>query len=369
MGLAVRRRPAAPTAPVPHPFLSTRAPASPPTASGGEASVDEAPVATWTAGSRWAATVATAGLWALVVCGPAALAVTLTAERTPPPAAPPAQQVVDSAPQQAAASELARQLVTGWLTLPRGEEDQLAQFVDTAELTLPHTPWQVADVAVAGLTGAGDGQWSVTVGATVTDVDGTSARRYFAVPVQVDPTSGGVAALTLPAAVPAPPVAALPALAYPYTTSTTSDVAVTAHDFLTALLTGTGDLTRYLTPGAALTAVDDAPYATVEVTQVWVDVDPTDLTPQQGLPVRALVTATATTLAGQTAALQYALQVQPREGRWEVAAIDDVPATTPTDADVDTGPAPAPSLTPPATEAGASPEATPAPTPSSEGSM
>ena len=298
----------------------------------------------------------------MIVCGPAALVVALTSSSQPPVPPPVTTEVVDTAGEQATASELARQLVTAWLTLPRGEEDQLRAFVDTADLTLPETPWTVDDVTVAGLSTSGSGRWSVTVGATVTDQDGATSRAYYAVPIQVDPSSGSVAALTLPAPMPTPPPSRLPALAYPYTANPVDDLATTVGDFLTAMLTGAGDVTRYLTPGATVTALDPAPYASVTVSQVWLDEDPTDLTPEQDAPVRALVTATAATAADQALVVQYALQIRPREGRWEIAALDPIPALADT-------PTPTPTATPTSNPArSASPAATPDPTATLEGS-
>ena len=363
MRLTLTRRPSPPPASGP-PRFSAASPAATPSPvsrsareQAADPSADSASsAASWTAGSQWAARATTVAVWALIVCGPAALAVTLTSSSPPP--APPATttEVVDTAGEQARASELARQLVTAWLTLPRGEEDQLRAFVDTADLTLPETPWTVQDVTVAGLSTTGAGRWSVTVGATVTDQDSSTARVYYAVPVQVDPAAGSAAALTLPAPVPTPPPSRLPALAYPYTANPVDDLATTVGDFLTAMLTGAGDVTRYVTPGATVTALVPAPYSTVTVSQVWLDEDPTDLTPEQDTPVRALVTATATTTADQASVVQYALQIRPREGRWEIAALDPIPALADT-------PTPTPTPTPTSNPAGpASPAASPTPT-------
>ena len=368
MRLTLTRRPSPTTASGPPRFSAAAKTATPPPVNGparedatNPSGDSPPPAASWTAGSRWSARAATAAVWALIVCGPAALAVAMTSSSPPPLSPPTTTEVVDTAGEQATASELARQLVTAWLTLPRGDEDQLRAFVDTADLTLPETPWTVDDVTVAGLGTTGSGRWSVTVGATITDQDGATGRAYYAVPIQVDPATGSAAALTLPAPMPPPPPGRLPALAYPYTANPVDDLATSAGDFLTAMLTGAGDVTRYLTPGATVTALDPAPYSTVTVSQVWLDKDPTDLTPEQDQPVRALVTATAATAADQASVVQYALQIRPREGRWEIAALDRIPALADT-------PTPTPNAKPTSNPAGAAtPAATPSPTPN-EGS-
>ena len=361
MRLTLTRRPSPPPASGP-PRFSAAAPAATPSPvsrsareQAADPSADSASsAASWTAGSQWAARATTVAVWALIVCGPAALAVTLTSSTPPPPPPATTTEVVDTAGEQARASELARQLVTAWLTLPRGEEDQLRAFVDTADLTLPETPWTVAR---RHRRRAEHHRGRPLVGHRRCDRHRPRQfhrPRLLRRPGPGRPATGSAAALTLPAPMPTPPPSRLPALAYPYTANPVDDLATTVGDFLTAMLTGAGDVTRYLTPGATVTALVPAPYSTVTVSQVWLDEDPTDLTPEQDTPVRALVTATATTTADQASVVQYALQIRPREGRWEIAALDPIPALADT---------PTPTPTPTSNPAGpASPAASPTPT-------
>lgn len=286
----------------------------------------------WTGGSALATRAATAGLWACLVCGPIGAAAGVLAVVSQPAAAMPATAAAtDSSAEQAAVGEFAQRFVTTWLTTARGNETALDTFIDTTGVRLAQVPSAVTDPATSSITRTGSGEWAVTVAATVTGPSAggeapTSSRQFFLVAVHYD--DGSLIAPTLPAPVAAPARAQQPSLAYPYTAPANSPVAVATGEFLSALLAGVGDVTRYVTPGVDIAAIQPAPYVAVDQRTVRVDQELSEATqtPATGDSLRVLSTADVTSPAGQVIAVQYALTLTAREGRWEVTAVDPSPA-------------------------------------------
>lgn len=287
----------------------------------------------WTGGSRLATRTATALLWTALLAGPAGLALTVlqgggSGQRTAPPAPPVA---IDRAGEQAAVSEFAQRYVVTWLQSPRGQEKQLAPYVNVAGLTLPEVAWVATQPAAADIRRLDGGAWTVLVGVTVTapqppGATAAAPRRYFEVPVRYQ--AGALVALALPTPVAAPAAAAAPPLAYRYRAIGDELLARSVQEFLSALLTGVGDVTRYVSPGTQITPVLPPPYRTVEVSDVMVDRDPMTGagSPTPGAQLRVLVSASAAAEANQQIGVQYALTLAARAGRWEVRALDPTPA-------------------------------------------
>ena len=314
----------------------------------------------WTGGSKWATRGATGLLWAALACGPVGLMLGGVAFlSTPSSASAQTQQVLDTTGEQTAAEQFAEDFVVTWLTTPRGEETTLAPFVDVSGIALPKVPWTVSNPAPAALVQTGAGRWAVTVAATVTTppVEGQDpaqtsgpVRRFFTVPVRYD--AGALIAEALPAPVAAPATAEPGRLGYRYSLSAQHPASTATAEFLAALLTGAGDVTRYVTPGTQIQAVTPPPYAEVLIRNLDVDTDPADLpkAPSNGDELHELVTAEARSSTGQAISVQYALTLTAREGRWEVRAVEpaprqaaDQPAAVTTPAPTPTSSAPAPS--------------------------
>lgn len=284
----------------------------------------------WTGGPRLRTRAVQGVLVAALVTGPVALlliAGQVAPSSTPATVPAAAATSLDNGGEQAAVGELAKQLVVAWLQTKRGDEKLLNGLVDTSNLELPATPMAARDPAVSQLVPTGVGQWSVTVAVTVTDVKKVPLRRYFAVPVTYTRSTGAVIAATLPAPVAAPSAAALPTLGYQYTASPSDPVAAAAKEFLGALLTGVGDITRFTSPGTSISAITPAPFTSVELRTVTTDVDLRGATAPVAGPqrVRLLATAAAAVTDKQTVIVQYALTLATREGRWEVASLDPAP--------------------------------------------
>jgi hypothetical protein len=293
----------------------------------------------WTGSAAATTRAMTAALWCLLAAGPVALG--LQVATPPPPSAPvPRADTGDSvASERAAAGAFAQDFVTVWLSTARGRENALGAFgVDAAGVTLPERPWTVSDATTSRITRVEDHLWSVTVSVTVAvTVAGTGSepgvRRYFQVPV-LCAAGGAVRAQALPSPVAGPAVADPVPLGYRHRAVPTEPVAAAAGEFLTALLTGSGDVARYVSPGAPVTAVTPPPYRSVEIEEVLVDREPPagGVAPDNGEEHHLLVTAAATAGEGQIVTVQYALTVAARDGRWEVQAIDPAPVVSTTSA-------------------------------------
>lgn len=288
----------------------------------------------WTGPAAWITKTMSYALIACLITGPIALVLAyLTLSR--PTAAPTASSTADvsaGATERAAVSGFAEDFVVTWLTSPRGQEKQLDRFVvDASRVTLAEKPWSVAAPATASIEPTDQpGVWSVTVAITVDEgKDLPPVRRYFQVPVLHSDTSA-LRAQTLPAPVAAPTVADPGRLAYRYRATPTDPVAAAANDFLSALLAGSSDVARYISPGSEISAIDPAPYTTVVIEDVMVDEDPAedDTAPANGEERQLLVTATVTADAKQNVTVQYSLTLEARDGRWEVKSIDLAPVVT-----------------------------------------
>ena len=88
--------------------------------------------------------------------------------------------------------------------------------------------------------------------------------------------------------------------------------------FLSAYLTGDGELTRYLAPSASVSGVQPSPFTTVEVLRSGRANDP-------GGRTVVAVAARAADDAGRAQLLEFWLAVSQRDGRWEVTEVLPTP--------------------------------------------
>lgn len=274
-----------------------------------------------------AAKAATAGLTACLILGPVGAALGGLAFLQGSQLAPTqTAAAVDQSNERAIAEEFAQRVVLTWLTSTRDQSAALTALVPGVQgASLPERGFDVTDATVARIAQDG-GLWSVTVAANVTDARSETVRRFYQVPVQV--TGSAVTALTLPAPVSPPTAGVAPRTGYRTQLDPNSVVGVTVSQFLAAYLTGTGDVSRYLTPGVSLTVLAPPPYAEVQLEELLGDSDG-DAVPVSGQRLRVLATAVGTVTAKQAATVTYALSLTARAGRWEITAIDPVPALAP----------------------------------------
>lgn len=185
--------------------------------------------------------------------------------------------------------------------------------------------------------------WSVTVAARIveegpagggskasSDEDGVVGLRYFQVPVR-EVAGGDLVAVSLPAEVAGPGGQEAPVLAYGQAREVVRSAALTRtlDAVLAAYVAGKGELAPYLSPGAEMEAISPAPYTRVASTRVAEvgTADPLEARsqPQDGERRRLLVEAEATSASGVGWPLSYAIELQARDGRWEVAALAPAP--------------------------------------------
>ncbi|MBW3643614.1 MAG: conjugal transfer protein, partial [Actinobacteria bacterium] len=131
---------------------------------------------------------------------------------------------------------------------------------------------------------------------------------------------GRPAAVGTPAVVPEPPSRLIPPLAGPALGRARPGdaLAATAASFLRALLTGSGEVARYLAPRTAIAPVSPPPFAAVEVERTAL----VETTPDRSV---LRVEALSTTAGGTDLRLVYELTLEQRGGRWEVRHLSGAP--------------------------------------------
>lgn len=317
----------------------------------GWVTVSTGAAANLTAVLRWAA-------WVLLIAGPV---VGIAAWLRPATAAgvmqqaPKASVVVRDMAGPAGFAEL---YVSAYVQAGKGSEASLQPyFPNIRDLTLEATPGvQHAErLAAVRVKEVSAGYWSVTVAARISAgsgevskakggttgppdeagaVDAREVLRYFQVPVKSAGSGGGYVAAALPAEVASPDVGEAAPLDYgtPVPADTRDRATAAVNEFLTAYLTGTGQLDRYLSPGTDIKQVSPAPYAQVKVTGIAERGGDfgTNAPVTEGARRELLVDAGATDSGGQVRPLTYALQLTARDGRWEIAALDAAPALSTT---------------------------------------
>ncbi|WP_280454735.1 conjugal transfer protein [Nocardia brasiliensis] len=227
------------------------------------------------------------------------------------------------------AGSFAEQFVVTYLSATNGQQERIAEFVGTAQhVSLPMTPRQVSDPMVVFVSRAVASRnidvWSVTVAVRVAKAGAVAAsepRQFYRVAVSL--AGGRPRALSLPALVPAPSRGIDLALGYTGSCGPESPLAQAASGFLGALLTGSGDVGRYVTPGTGISALQPAPFTGIEAVTVLSDSADCGV---QGDVARVLATVTPKGDTGVLPALAYPLLMARSGGQWQVRAMESVPA-------------------------------------------
>ncbi len=300
----------------------------------------------WTFGRALGQKAITAGLLVAVACGPLALVTAGINGQSRPAVA----QVTGEQPltaQEQSAGEHGAAFVAAWLSATRDDEGTLSTYINPAAIgQLSATAWKYRDLAVVSVDRTDESDlMSVVVAANIEEFDMESEsgatvwpRRYFAVTVRVTDAGLSVVGLPAPIAAPAKEDSAV-RLAYSQAVLPTSSARQTVEAFLSAYLAGSGDVSRYVTPGSEITAITPAPYMTLTVSDVKGDVEPSD-NPSTGSVVHVLATAEVTSASDQRLTTTYALTLTARDGRWETTSVDLAPMESVTPGAV---PSPSPS--------------------------
>lgn len=303
----------------------------------------------WTQGSALGVRATSTLLLACALCGPVGVAIAISASQPKPAVAQVAVGDTLTAVEQSA-GEYGAAFVAAWLSATRDEPGNLSEYVsESAIRQLSAEPWRYRDLMPVSVDpGEGSDVVSVVVAANVEEYDMTSddgqstiwPRRYFAVAVRAG--EAGLGVVGLPAPITAPERVTDPLrLVYGQAVTSTSTARATVEAFLNAFLAGSGDITRYVTPGAEIAAITPAPYATLTVTDVKSDVEADDA-PRTGAILHVLAVAEVQSPSGQQLTTTYALSLTARDGRWEMTSVDLAPLEDAAGDD----PAPQPTSTP-----------------------
>ena len=287
----------------------------------------------WPQSNRWGTRALLVLLLAGVAAGPVALvrSTTVTSVSTPTAAPPDTASANREARARTQAEGAASRLVWSWLSASQADADTLSALLKypPAQLNLPRNrPRPPSSVTVLDAT-VSTTSWTVTVAATGGDA-GSGAT--YQVGVQVD--DQGATPLTLPGQIPSPRGADARRSrdeGRPFGTSVASadPAAAAAGGFVQTLLSGSGDLSRWTSPGSDLSAVRPAPCSTLQ-TATSARADPPE--PIDGQSIDVLVAATCHRGAGATTtdrSSQYLLTLTARGGRWEVSAYTNAPSPAP----------------------------------------
>lgn len=276
-------------------------------------------------GAAVAARVLTAVMWCLVACGPLAMVTAAVHHGKPGTSAPvTSSQGTSGALGAAGFAEL--YVVTYLRSGGTGSALQ-AFYPGLTDLTGQSGMRQVTTATVLGVTQVSSSYWSVLVAAGEATASGRSLGvHYFQVAVASSGSASSPAyvATALPAEVAAPAQAAEPQLSYDTTVPVPSGPLTAAvSQFLAAYLTGSGNLSRYLAPGAALSPVAPAPYLATGSVTVY---SPDGTAHPGAATIRVLAQVQATDSAGDQWPLTYALIMTTVAGQWDIAALDPAPA-------------------------------------------
>jgi hypothetical protein len=263
---------------------------------------------------------------------------------SPAPVAAPATTGVDVPAPVAGAAE---RVVDAWLSATNDDQIGIGDlFVDDVHLS----PRGLDPVIVEGVTAiagreVSDGYWSVTVAADVREIpdpvaeeasEGTEDGLAPTLPGEetdvvttwyvevgiVGDVETGLAALTTPGVLPAPPPApeGWRRDAAGLTVAETDEQWATIDGFLRALLTGEGDPARYMAPGRSIATASQAPFVAVEPEVMTMSGNPEDGR------VRIWVEADVETPGGVHRLVAYEIAMAEREDRWEVVSVSGVPS-------------------------------------------
>ncbi|ASX03560.1 hypothetical protein CKJ56_13405 [Mycobacterium intracellulare subsp. chimaera] len=250
----------------------------------------------------------------------------------------PARVVVN---KSAVVASLAEDYVTTWLTATSATAGALTQFasLNVSDLHLPSTPAvvigapTVVAVTFEGIAGKGDGAevFSVVIGVNERPYESaTPSRALYRVPVLW--SRFGPRATGLPFQVEGPGPGADLKQAYPVTLSAADPAFQVTSGFLTAYLTGTGDVARYVTTDSMLTGLG-APYLSrkddkgnpLPVVTAVTATAPVSSEPADGETVQVMAQVTAQTSQYANVAMSYPLTLRGVGGHWSVAGINRSP--------------------------------------------
>lgn len=285
----------------------------------------------WTAGRSIASKAVTGLLLLMLLTGPAALAVAFWPR--PPAVVEAAASTPGLTSSEQSAGAYAASYVAAWLTATTDDSAGLETFVDTTSLRFGEQATPFRDLQVSSVSPQTESLSSVVVTAFVNELQVEPAEgeepgtawllRAFRVTVDA-PFDGPLTAVGLPAPIELPTSTAPLELDYGTAITSADPLMATVREFFDSYLVGVGDITRYTTPGASITAITPAPYGGVEVDAVAASGEvPESIT--DGTELRLLAQLQLSGGDGESLAATYALTVVARDGQWEISSLNPSP--------------------------------------------
>lgn len=249
----------------------------------------------------------------------------------PAPKAPKVQDPGATTAQQQAGS-YASSFVASWLSATSEDHGAMDGYLKNAasggDTLTGKTAMEYKDLSVASVKKVQDDLTTVVVSATVkTETGDKKHRKTTWTPswyqVSVKGTGDRLAVTGYPAPVSMPSTADQPNNVYTKQVSA-PEAAQTISDFMSAYATGTGDVTRYISPDSTIRPITPTFFSAAKVTGINAAEDIAAGKPDNGQQARVLVNATLTR-DDVNKPVQYALTLKARDGRWEVVTIDPAP--------------------------------------------
>jgi hypothetical protein len=226
----------------------------------------------------------------------------------------------------AAAAGFAELAVRRWMEADAQSQTLARLFVDRPQLSDLHHRVVVNSTNTVAASTIVAGYWSLTIAVDFTPVAIGAVKTTWFVQLGVaNDRAGRYVALTTPAVVSDPrPATPLPSLSQAALTTPSPEdpVAVTVTGFLAALLTGNGQVDRYLAPAVQIDAVSPSPFETVRLDGI--------ASTRTGAAVVVRVSASARSSSGDEWMLGYELALVERDGQWQVRSMRGSPSLAPT---------------------------------------
>jgi hypothetical protein len=230
----------------------------------------------------------------------------------------------------------AQAYLAAWLTATTSDHAELDRYTPTSGTAITGTdPTEYRDLTVVSTEESGNLS-TVIVSAslqTTTDDDSLGAGDavtswipyWYQVFVQSNDV-GEMAPLGLPSPISMPTISTAPQLEYPSRVAN-REVEATVADFMTAYLTGTGDVTRYVSPETTINSITPAYWTDAAVRSLASSEEVSDRTPTAGQSAQVLVDVNLTRDT-TTKPAQYVLDLKVRDGRWEISSLNSAPNLT-----------------------------------------
>lgn len=249
------------------------------------------------------------------------------------PAAPvQAATTTSTSAQHQEAGAFAQAYLAAWLTATTADHAELDRYTRTTGSTITGTaPTEYRDLTVVSTEETGN-LTTVIVSASLqatSDPDAEDAASWTPYWYQIAVQTGDndeMAPVGLPAPISMPAISSAPQLGYPSRVAN-REVEATVSDFMTAYLTGTGDVTRYVSPQATINAITPAYWTTAAVRSLSSSEEVPAGTPTAGQSAQVLVDVNLTR-ERTTKPAQYVLDLSVRDGRWEISDLNSAPNLT-----------------------------------------